>query len=154
MLKADAAGGDVGLEVVFTFDGGVGKAAEHGDLADVIEGVSDRALEETLGGTVERFARGQVVIKLFDGGIETIHLGVPWQRGGVVPGLLALSDGEGPVEEIAQVREDLRGRARLVSNVEAGEVVRGATQGFATAVGDGGDGVAKELPSSISIAGH
>jgi len=61
---------------------------------------------------------------------------------------------QGPVEEIAQVREDLRGRARLVSDVEAGEVVRGATQGFGTAVGDGGDGVAKELPCSISIAGH
>ena len=95
MLKADAAGGDVGLEVVFTFDGGVGKAAEHGDLADVIEGVSDRALEESLGGAAERFAGGQVVIKCFDGGVKTIHLGVPWQRRGVVPGLLALSDGEG-----------------------------------------------------------
>ena len=154
MLKADAAGGDVGLEVVFTFDGGVGKAAEHGDLADVIEGVSNRALEETLGGAAERFAGGQVVIKLSDGSVKTIHLGVPWQRGGVVPGLLALSDGEGPVEEIAQVREDLRGRARFVSDVEAGEMFRGAAQSFATAVGDGGDGVAKELPSSISIAGH
>src|SRR5882762_3967900 len=48
LLRADAAGGDVGLEVVFTFDGGVGEAAELGDLADVIEGVSDRALEESL----------------------------------------------------------------------------------------------------------
>src|SRR5258708_30020969 len=63
LLKADAAGSDVGLEVVFTFDGGVGEAAEHGDLADVIEGVSDRALEESLGGAAERFAGGQVFIK-------------------------------------------------------------------------------------------
>ena len=78
MLKADAAGGDVGLEIVFAFDGGVGKAAEHGDLADVIEGVSDRALEESLGSAVERFAGGQVVIKFFDGGVKTIDLGVPW----------------------------------------------------------------------------
>jgi len=52
------------------------------------------------------------------------------------------------------VREDLRGRARFVSDVEAGEMLRGAAQGFATAVGDCGNGVAKELPCSIRIAGH
>jgi len=46
LLRADAAGGDVGLEVVFTFDGGVGEGGAW-DLADVIEGVSDRALEES-----------------------------------------------------------------------------------------------------------
>jgi hypothetical protein len=67
-----------------------------------------------------------------------------------VPGLLASSDGERPVKQIAQVREDLGGRTRLVSDVEAGEVSRGAAQGFATAVRDGGDGVTKELAGGIS----
>jgi hypothetical protein len=71
-----------------------------------------------------------------------------------VPGLLALSDGERPVKQITEVREDLGGRTRLVSDVEAGEVVRGAAQGFATAVRDGGDGVAKQLPRGIGRWGH
>ena len=46
MREADAAGSDVGLEVVFAFDGGAGQAAEHGDLADVAEGISNRGLKE------------------------------------------------------------------------------------------------------------
>jgi len=46
LLGANVAGDDVSFEIVFTQDRRVGEAAEHGDLADVIEGVSDRALEE------------------------------------------------------------------------------------------------------------
>jgi hypothetical protein len=46
LLGANAAGGDVSFEIVFTQDRRVGEAAEHGDLADVIEGVSDGTLEE------------------------------------------------------------------------------------------------------------
>ena len=46
LLEPDAAGGDLRLEIVFGFDGGAGQTAKHGDLADVIEGVSDGSLEE------------------------------------------------------------------------------------------------------------
>jgi hypothetical protein len=63
--------------------------------------------------------------------------------------LLASGDGERPVKQIAHVREDLRGRARLVSDVEAGEVVRGTAESFAAAVGNGGNGVAKKLSCGI-----
>jgi len=41
------------------------------------------------------------------------------------------------------MRENLRGRARFVSDVEAVEVSRSVAQGFAAAVGDRGNGVAK-----------
>jgi hypothetical protein len=35
LVGADAAGGDLGLEIIFTADGTTGKAAEHGDLSNV-----------------------------------------------------------------------------------------------------------------------
>src|SRR5271168_3094377 len=35
LLRADAARGNLSLEIVFTFDGASGKTAEHGDLANV-----------------------------------------------------------------------------------------------------------------------
>src|SRR5260370_21901176 len=154
LCGADAVGGGVNCEIVITKDRTVGQAAEHGDLADVMEGVGDGALEESLGIAVKRFGGGQVVVKIFDGRVETIDLGVPWQRRRVVPGLPALRDGERPVKHIAQMREDLRGRARLVANMEAGEVRRNAAQNFATAVGNGSNGVAKKLPCTIGIVGH
>jgi hypothetical protein len=35
LVGADAAGGDLRLEIVFTADGTTGQAAEHGDLSNV-----------------------------------------------------------------------------------------------------------------------
>src|SRR6266478_4183169 len=55
LREANVAGGDVGLEVVFALDGGASEAAEHGDLADVIEGVSNRSLKEAFRRSVKRF---------------------------------------------------------------------------------------------------
>jgi len=55
LFEADVAGRNVGLVVVFAFDGGPGKAAEHGNLADVSEGVSDGGLEEAFRRSVKRF---------------------------------------------------------------------------------------------------
>ena len=52
LVEADAARGDFGLEIIFAEDGRTSQTAQHGDLADVIEGVGDRALEEAFGGTV------------------------------------------------------------------------------------------------------
>jgi hypothetical protein len=49
LVQADMAVGDLGLEVVFAFYGGTGEAAEHGDLTDVGQGVSDGTLEEAIG---------------------------------------------------------------------------------------------------------
>jgi len=150
LLGADAAEGDVSLEIVFAFDRGPGEAAKHGDLADVSKGVGQRSLEEAFGRGVERFFGAEIIVKLFHSGKEAIEFRVPGQRSGIVPGLLALGDGESPVKEIAHVGEDLRGSARFVSDVEAGEMVGGVVQSFGAAVGDGGHGVAKELTGGIS----
>ena len=95
-------------------------------MADMIEGVGDRTLEESFCRSVKQCGSGQMVVKLFHGRKKSFDFGVPCQRRGVVPGLFALRDRKGPVEEVAHVREDLRRRTRLISDVEAGKVIRGA----------------------------
>ena len=55
MFGADAASGDVRSEIIFAPDGGAAEAAEHGDLADVIEGIGDGALKEAFRRCVKRF---------------------------------------------------------------------------------------------------
>jgi len=68
--------------------------------------------------------------------------------------LFALGDGKRPVKEIAHVGENLPGGARFVADMEAGEVVGGASKGFAATVGDGGYGVTEELAGKIGWLGH
>jgi len=55
LFGADAASGDVRSEIIFAPDGGAAEAAEHGDLADVIEGIGDGALKEAFRRCVKRF---------------------------------------------------------------------------------------------------
>ena len=98
LFGADAAAGDFGFEIVFAFDGGAREAPKHGDLTDVIEGIGDRCLEEALDGSVKRFIRREVIVECFEGGEEAIEFRVPGERSGIVPGLLALSDGKRPIK--------------------------------------------------------
>ena len=56
---------------------------------------------------------------------------------------------EGPVVEIAEVGEDVRGGSRGVADSEGGEGIGSATQGFAAAISDGGESVAKEFASGM-----
>ena len=149
MLGADAANGDVRLEIVFAEDGGTAEAAEHGDLADVSQSVGKAALENGFFRGVQRFGGSEVVVKLFCGGEEALDFGVPGERRGVVPGLFSLRDGESPIEEITHVRENLRRGASLVADVKAGEVLRRAAQGFSGAVSDSGNSVAEEIASGV-----
>lgn len=149
MAGADATGGDFGFEIVFPFDRGSGETAEHGDLADMSQSVGNRTLEDAFNGCVEFLGRGEEIVKLLKGGEKAFNLGIPGQGRGIVPGLIALRDGKRPVKEIADVREDLRGRSSFVPDVEAGEMFRGAAQGFAAAIGNGGDGVTKKLAGGI-----
>jgi hypothetical protein len=141
------------LEVVFAEDGGTGQAAQHGDLADVIERISDGALKQTFSRTVERFRRGEVIVELLQRGEEAIDLCVPRQWRGVVPSLFALRDRERPVKKIAHMRENLRRRARLVADMEGGKVIRRAAQSLSAAVSNGRKRVAQKLASRIGRRG-
>jgi hypothetical protein len=46
LFQPDPAGGDASLEVILPLYGGTSEAAEHGDLADVSQRVSDGALKQ------------------------------------------------------------------------------------------------------------
>ena len=149
MLGADAAGRDVGAVVVFASDGRAREAAKHGKLADMVQRVGDRALKEFFGRFVERLGGGEAAVKGRESGEEASDLLRPGERGRVVPSLLALGEGEGPVKEIPHVREDLGRGARCFTEAECGEGFGGIAQGFAGTIREGCDGVAEELALRI-----
>src|SRR5260370_38130166 len=76
LVKPDAARGDIRFEIIFTLDRGIRQTAEHGDLADVIEGVGDGTLEDSFDGLVERLGGGGMIVELFYGGQGTRTIAV------------------------------------------------------------------------------
>ncbi len=126
LLKADAPGGDFGLEIILALHRGAREAAKHGDLADVRERVGDGGLQKSFRGRMQRLGGSEVVIEFFHGRKKAIDFGAPRQRCGVVPGLLALGHGKRPIKQIAHVREDLCRRARLVADVKTRKMFRRA----------------------------
>ena len=91
LVLTNAAASDVRPEVIFPLYRRAGDAAKHSDLAYMVEGIGDRALEELLGGGVKRFAAGEVVVEILEGLEEAVDLLRPRQRLGVVPSLFAIS---------------------------------------------------------------
>ena len=154
MLEPDAANGDFRFVIVFALDGSAGEAPEHGNLADVGERVSDRALEKAFRGNMQHLAGGKIVVELFDGGEETLHFCRPRQGRGVVPGLVARSDGQSPVEEVAHMGKDLRRRSGFVADVIAGEMGRSVAQSLSGAIGDGSNGMAEKLAGVVRRCRH
>src|SRR6266705_3755426 len=153
LVETHAARGDVGFEIIFAEDGRTGQAAQHGDLADVIERVRDGALKETFSRTMERLRRSEVIVELWQRCEKAIDLRIPRQRREVVPSLFALRDRERPVKKIAHMRENLRRRARLVADMEGAKVIRRAAQRFSAAVSNGRKRVAQKLASRIGRRG-
>ena len=60
-----------------------------------------------------------------------------------MPFLLALRDAETPVEQISDVGENLAGRAGGLRAAIVGKTGGGVADGFASAIGERGHGVAK-----------
>ena len=145
MGGAEAAGDDVGDEIIFGADGGTGQAAKNGNLSNVSERVGDGSLEEGVDRAVEGRVGGEDFVEAFERGEETGGIGFPGADGSFAPFLIAFGDGGGPVEEIADVSEDLAGSARAGASVEGGEVGGEAADGFGAAVGEGGESVAEEF---------
>src|SRR5208337_4786499 len=90
----------------------------------------------------------EIVVETAKGGEEALNFVVPGQRLGVMPGGLALGHGECPIEKIAEVREDLRGRAGGFGGVEIGEGVGSALEDLRAAIGSGGERMAQEVAST------
>ena len=150
MVETHAASGDPGLEIILAENRRAGEAPQHSDLAYVIERVRDGTLKETFSGTVERFGRSQVIVELLQRGEKAVDFCVPRQRRGVPPRFFALCDRQRPVQNIAHMRENLRGRARLVADVEGAKVIRRAAQRFSAAVSNGRKRVAQKLARRIA----
>ena len=144
LCGADLACGDGGDVEVFAADGAAGEAAKHGELAGVGERVSDGALEESLGRSLERGGGSQVGIESGECGEEALLFRGPVEGLRVLPALIALGNGERPMEQVAHVGEDLDGAA--AGAVEVGEGGGRVFKGAGGAVSKRGEGVAKELP--------
>jgi hypothetical protein len=68
-----------------------------------------------------------------------------------VPRGLAPGHGERPIEKVADVREDLEGSAAILARLEIDVALRGIAEDFPGAVGNGGQGVAKEIARTDSV---
>ena len=106
--------------------------------------VGNRALKQSLRLACERRVRREVVVEPLQRVVEAGNLCVPLERRRVVPRLLALRDRQRPVEQIADVREDLRRRLWRVADGEGCEARRRVAHGFTAAIGDRGQRVTKE----------
>jgi hypothetical protein len=138
LVFADAAGGDVCLEIIFAADGETGNAAKNGELAGVIEDVGERALEKFFGRGMKRIRAGEKVIEALERVEEALDFVGPGEGRRVVPGGLPFGHGECPLEQVADVGENLGGGAAIVSCLEIDIALRGITNDFAGAIGDGG----------------
>jgi len=136
----DCDGGDV---EVFSTGGRTGKATEHGELADVGEGVGDGALHEPLDGRLDGRGGGEVGVERGQSGEETLLLLRPGKGLRVVPGGVSLGHGERPVKQVAHMSENLHGTA--AGTVEVGEGVGGIFQGADSTISQCCRGVAEEI---------
>src|SRR2546430_5358337 len=106
LLHTPTPGGDLRLEVVLAANGRAGKAAHHGKLADVREGVGHGTLEQAFSGAPERRIRAERGVEPRERIEESPDVGVPRLRLRLAPGVLAARERSPPVEQIAHVRED------------------------------------------------
>jgi hypothetical protein len=145
LLRAYAASDDFRLRVIFAANGSASEAAEDCELAHVRERICNRALKEFFRRAGERGIGGEIIVERFYGSEKALGAFVPGKRRGIVPVLLAVGLAERPIEQIAQMREDLATGARGISGAVFRETWRSALQHFAAAIGERGDGVAQEV---------
>src|SRR5207302_7182178 len=107
LLGPDTARDDLGDEVVFAADGRARQAAARGDLSNMRQRVGDGALEEFFCRRLQRSAGGQVRVEGGERGEEALHSRVPRQRRRVVPHPVSPGHGQCPLEQVAEMRQDL-----------------------------------------------
>jgi hypothetical protein len=85
--------------------------------------VGDWSLEELFSGDMPFSPGSEIVFQLRQSGKEALDFLLPRKRRGVVPSLLALRYRERPIEQVADVRQYLAGRARGVRSAKVSEGV-------------------------------
>src|SRR5262245_1668584 len=106
LVRADAAGGDVGHVIVLAAHGGAGESTQESDLADMPDRVGDRALKELLLRTGDRLGRSEPLVETRERGVKARGLVFPGKRLRALPDLLAARMRQRPVEQIPDVRQD------------------------------------------------
>ena len=153
LVFADAARLDVCLVIIFAADGDAGKTTKNGKLTDMVEHIGDGTLEKFFGGDVELVGAGEIVVETLEGVEETLDFIGPGQGCGIMPSLLAFGHGQGPVEQIADVREDLHRSAAVLTGLKVDVALRGVANGFAGTIGYGGEGVTKKIAGTDGVWG-
>src|SRR6202044_3073261 len=95
--------------------------------------------------SLQRFSRSQKLVELCQRNEEVLNFLVPRQRLRVVPCLLSPGHGERPIHEIADVCENLRGRAHAFVSTEVGKAVRRIADSFFSAISKCGQSVAQQF---------
>jgi hypothetical protein len=135
LIGTYAAGGDLRFEVALATHRTPTHPSQHGDLADVREGIGDRALKDLFGWESEFGVRSQAIIERSQGSEEARYLLLPRELSRVVPFVFTVRQAKRPIEKIADVRQDLARCARGWSGAELGEISGSSANRLSTAIG-------------------
>src|SRR5438270_965597 len=107
--------------------------------------VGDRALKELLGRHSEQRVAREIIIERFERAEESGAVRLPFLAGRVDPALVPFCHRERPIEQIAQVRENLRGGATPLAHRERREVRWRVAQWLSRAIRERGYGVSQKF---------
>src|SRR5579863_1284164 len=131
LVGAHAPGLDRSLVVALTFHRRLGQTAKNVDLPNVGQGVGHRTLKYFSQRSLHGLARSEEVVELFQRGEKSLRFLFPRERLRVVPGAPALGDGQSPIQQIADVGENLARRAHARARLKVGETLGSVAHGFA-----------------------
>ncbi len=153
LIEAYDAHLDICNVIVFPLHWRACHASQDRDLTDMRERIGDRALKQFFWRRLQGFIRRQEVVKLFQGGEKSFHSLLPWQRRRVLPFLLAHGDRQGPVEQIADVRENLSRRSQSFTAMKVSEAGGRVANRFSATISERGQRVAQQFSFGISNRG-
>ena len=149
MIRADSACDDICTQIILGSDGKSREAAQHGDLADVGESVSNRTLENLLGTTGQRRMRSQAGVERGERTEKPIDVLCPRQRLRIAVLLPSFREGGSPIKQVANMRENFPSSARFVAGAEPGEFLWRSAKRFPSAIGESRECVAKQFASGV-----
>ncbi len=109
LIRADSACDDICTQIILGSDGKSREAAQHGDLADVSESVSNRTLENLLGTAGQRRMRSQAGVERGERTEKPINVLFPRQRLRIAVLLPSFGEGGSPIKQVANMRENFPG---------------------------------------------
>lgn len=107
--------------IILTSDGAASQAAQHGDLPDVRERISDRALKQSFLSSGEWYAGIESLVKGSQSGKKASRSLLPREGRRVVPSFVPVGEGKRPVEQVTDVRQDLSGSASCLTRAKVGK---------------------------------